>query len=92
MMEEIREIGEIIAPRMFGKKYHELTFSEGGNGTRFENSELFQVAAMAQTIRLEALAIAREKFGRGYGDIRTGQLMELVDVAIERRDREAKAK
>jgi hypothetical protein len=89
MMEEIQEIGEIIAPRMFGKKYHELTFSEGGNGTRFENSELFQVTAMAQAIRLEALEIARIKFHRGYADIRQGQLMELCEIVIKRRDQEA---
>jgi len=61
LLDEIREIGEIIAPKLYGKSYRELAFAENMGG--IEKSELFHVCATAQTIRLEAMKTAAWSYG-----------------------------
>src|SRR6266852_3045993 len=90
MMEQIEEIAELITPRLFpGKKFSELSFFEGGKGIRIENSELFQVCAMAQHIRLEAIRIAREDLHRDYSSMDWPQLLQVCEIVIERKDKAA---
>jgi len=61
-MAEIQEIGELIAPRVFGKLYKDLIFYLPGERTKKEDSELFQCCAMAQTIRLNAMKSIQLRF------------------------------
>lgn len=62
MMADIQEICELIAPRLFGKPYSELTFFVPGEQTKKENCELFQCAAIAGQIRLDAMKSLQLRF------------------------------
>jgi hypothetical protein len=57
MMEQIREIGMILAPKLFGKSYEQLLDLSGKPG------ELFQCAAHAQMIRAEARKVVSNQGG-----------------------------
>ena len=45
MIEQIREIGEILAPRLFGKPYSQLQFDSSVGKLKASDSELFHCAA-----------------------------------------------
>lgn len=92
MIEQVEEIAELIAPRMFGKKLGELQFFEGGNGISIEKSELFACMKKAGEIRIEALEIARKDFGRDGNSMMWPQLLQICEIIIERIDKEKAAK
>jgi hypothetical protein len=82
-MEQIQEIGMLIAPRIFGKEYlwlrHECAMG------KLQTSELFECARLAQEIRLEALKIARNK-GRDPSTLSMSELLDLCEEVIARPD------
>lgn len=79
MLAEIEEIGMIIAPRMFGKKYSELDFFVTFKG--LEQSERFRCSKAAQEIRLEALKLAGAD-GRAYSDMKLPEFMGYCEKVI----------
>lgn len=82
LMDEIQEIGEMIAPSLYGKSYHELAYFILGEKTKMMDSELFHVCATAQSIRLEAIKAAGFRFkDRVYG---WPDLLEICNEIIQR--------
>lgn len=74
MIEQVREIAEFLAPRLFGKNYEMLDF--GSERTKLQGSELFQCCAEASRIRFEAIAIARSQ-GQDYENLSGKELVSL---------------
>ena len=65
LLEEIQEIAELIAPKLFDKTYAQLGFAEGWG--KLKTSELFHCCATAQVIRLDAIKTAEIRFqGRSF--------------------------
>jgi hypothetical protein len=83
MIEQIQEIGSLIAPRIFGKQYSQLRY-ESSMG-KLKQSELFECCAIAQTIRLEAMTAAANK-GRDPTTLSMHELLDLCDEVLERPD------
>ena len=81
LMDEIQEIGELIAPKLFGKPYVELGFTE--NFAKLKTSELFHCCAEAQLIRLQALQLLKHRSGKTYGDVSWPELLLLCKEVIE---------
>jgi hypothetical protein len=74
MIDQVRDIAEFLAPRLFGKSYEQLDF--GTDHRKLETSELFQCCAEAARVRLEAIAVARSQ-GREYESLSGKDLISL---------------
>jgi hypothetical protein len=82
-LSEVQELCELIAPRMFGKKYHELDFMM--SFAKAQDSEAYRCAAEATKIRFEALERLRKATGRGYADTKWPELLQFCEQVIAER-------
>jgi hypothetical protein len=81
---EIEAIGQMLAPRLFGKPYRELGFCQQYG--KLKTSELFHCARAAQEIRLEAIASAKM---RGMSlPLPMAEMLELAFEVMNRPDME----
>ena len=85
LMDELAEIAELIAPKLFGKPYSQLGFTE--NFGKLKTSELFHCCAEAQVIRLQALQLLKHRSGKTYGDASWPELLRLCEEVITQPDR-----
>jgi len=60
LLEEIQEIAELLAPKLFGKPYAQLGFAEAWG--KLKTSELFHCCMIAQAIRLDAVRAAEIRY------------------------------
>lgn len=86
MIEQIQEIGALIAAKIFGKSYMQLRYEcgmERGVLDSLKKSELYECAEIASVVRMEAFAIARH-CGRDPTQLSMEQLLDLCEQVLSR--------
>lgn len=80
MLDEVREIAELIAPKLTGKRYSELEFFQ--TMKEAENSQRFKVCQEAQRVRLLGIKRAKER-GRSYHQMKWPELLQHCEIVME---------